>query len=116
EGVPALLLEVVDLDDPVEVGAETTYEIRVVNQGSCASQGLQIVATVPDGMTPQGATGPAPYHVHAQQVVFEPLALLAARADALYRVRVLCRTPGDWRFKVEMKCDQFKAPVHEEES
>lgn len=116
EGVPALLLEVVDLDDPVEVGAETTYEIRVINQGTCASQGLQIIAIVPDGMTPRDATGPAPYHVHGQQVIFEPVPLLAPRADALYRVRVACRTAGDWRFKVEMKCDQFKAPVHEEES
>lgn len=116
EGVPALLLEVVDLDDPVEVGAETTYEIRVVNQGTCASQGLRIIATIPDGMTPRSAAGPAPYRIEGQQVVFEPLATLAARADALFRIRVLCRTAGDWRFKVQMKCDQLSLPVHEEES
>jgi uncharacterized repeat protein (TIGR01451 family) len=116
EGVPALLLEVVDLDDPVEVGAETTYEIRVVNQGSCACQGLQIMATVPDGMEARGAEGPAPYRIQGRLVIFEPLARLAPRADALYRVKVFCKSAGDWRFKVQMTSDQLRLPVYEEES
>ena len=34
EGIDAILLEVVDVDDPVEVGAETYYEILVTNQGT----------------------------------------------------------------------------------
>jgi uncharacterized repeat protein (TIGR01451 family) len=38
----------VDLDDPVEVGRETVYEIRVVNRGNAACINVQIVATVPD--------------------------------------------------------------------
>src|SRR5205085_7625746 len=33
EGLPALLMELVDLDDPVEIGADTAYEIRVTNTG-----------------------------------------------------------------------------------
>ena len=32
EGIPAILLEVIDLEDPIEVGAQTTYEIKVTNQ------------------------------------------------------------------------------------
>ena len=34
EGLAAILFEVVDVADPIEVGGETTYEIRVVNQGT----------------------------------------------------------------------------------
>jgi uncharacterized repeat protein (TIGR01451 family) len=116
EGVPALLLEVVDLDDPVEAGAETTYEIRVVNQGSAASTGVQILATVPEGMVALSADGPVPHRLQGQQVVFEPVAKLAARADALYRVRVRSHKPGDWRFSVQMTSEQLRVPVHEEES
>ena len=33
-GVPAVLLEVVDLNDPIEVGEDETYEIVVLNQGT----------------------------------------------------------------------------------
>lgn len=116
EGVPALLLEVVDLDDPVEVGNETTYEIRVLNQGSCASLGLQIIATVPPEMSPVSAEGPSQHRIQGQQVFFEPMPKLAAHADALYRVRVVGQHEGDARFKVQMSCDQLRVPVYEEES
>ena len=34
DGVASLTMEIVDLDDPVEVGVETAYEIRVKNGGS----------------------------------------------------------------------------------
>jgi len=116
EGIPALMLEVVDLDDPVEVGAETTYEIHVVNQGTAPSTGLQILATVPDGMGPRGASGPTAYRIQGQQVIFEPLSALTPKADAMFRVRVVGQKPGDLRFKVQMSCDQLRVPVYEEES
>ena len=116
EGVPALLLEVVDLEDPIEVGAETVYEIRVVNQGTSATTNLQIIATVPAGMTTRDATGPAPHRLQGQQVIFEKLPSLAAKADALYRVKVVGDKPGDMRFKVQMTSDQLRSPVYEEES
>jgi uncharacterized repeat protein (TIGR01451 family) len=116
EGVPALLLEVVDLEDPIEVGAETTYEIRVVNQGTSPTTNLQIIATVPQGMGIRDATGPAPHQVHGQQVIYDKLPSLAAKADALFRVKVVGEQPGDMRFKVQMTSDQLRSPVYEEES
>jgi uncharacterized repeat protein (TIGR01451 family) len=116
EGVPALLFEVVDLEDPIEVGAETTYEIRVVNQGTSPTTNLQIIATVPNGMSARDATGPAPHRIHGKQVIFEKLPSLAPKADATYRVKVVGDEPGDMRFKVQMTSDQLRSPVYEEES
>src|SRR5262249_44779702 len=98
EGVPGLLLAVADLDDPVEVGAETTYEIRVLNQGSGACSQVQIRAVVPDGMAVVG-TEPAAHGVQGQEVVFDPVAKLAGRADVVFRVKVRAKAAGDWRFK-----------------
>ena len=37
EGLAAIMFEVRDLEDPIEVGGETGYEIRVVNQGTKAA-------------------------------------------------------------------------------
>jgi uncharacterized repeat protein (TIGR01451 family) len=116
EGIAALLLEVVDLDDPVEVGGETSYEIRVVNQGTAPSTAMQIVATVPAGMAVRGASGPTPYRLQGQQVIFEPLARLAAHADTVYRVKVVAQKPGDLRFQVQMTSEQLRTPVIEQES
>jgi uncharacterized repeat protein (TIGR01451 family) len=116
EGVPALLFEVVDLEDPIEVGAETTYEIRVVNQGTSPTTNLQIIATVPNGMTPREATGPTSHRIQGHEVIFEKLPALAPKADALYRVKVVGDQPGDMRFKAQMTSDQLRSPVYEEES
>ena len=111
-----MMLEVVDTDDPIEVGAETVYEIKVLNQGSCTGTGVQILATIPVGMAPRGASGPTPYRFEGQQMVFEPLERLSPRAEVVYRVRVLCQQPGDYRFRVQMRCNQLSSPVIEEES
>jgi uncharacterized repeat protein (TIGR01451 family) len=116
EGVPAMLFEVVDLDDPVEVGSETEYEIRVVNQGSTPAVNVTIKAVLPEGLTFVRAEGPAPYRTQGREVLFDPVPKLAAQADAVYRVRVQAKAAGDWRFQVFLNCAQLTRPVSEEES
>jgi uncharacterized repeat protein (TIGR01451 family) len=116
EGVAALSLEVVDLEDPVEVGGELTYEVRIVNQGSCACANIQITATAPDGLQPREGSGPTSHRMQGQQLVFDPLPRLATKADVVYRIKVRGVQPGDYRFRVQMTCDQLKAPVVKEES
>ena len=116
EGISAMSLEVVDLDDPVEVGGELTYEVRIVNQGSSPCTNIQIVAQVPDGMQARDGSGPTAYRVQGSQAVFEPLQRLATKADAVYRIKVCGLVPGDYRFRVQMTCDQLKQPVVKEES
>jgi uncharacterized repeat protein (TIGR01451 family) len=112
---PELLLEVADLNDPLPVGAETTYEIRILNPGSAALTGLRVTATLPAGLALRDADGPTAYRSEGPRVVFEPLPQLDARADLLYRVRVRGREAGEWRFAVELKCDQLAAPLCKEE-
>jgi uncharacterized repeat protein (TIGR01451 family) len=116
EGVPALRLEVADLEDPIEVGGELTYEIRVFNQGSCPCTGIRITCDVPDGLTAFEANGAAAGRIQGNKVTFEPLAKLATKADAVFRVKVRGDQPGDYRFKVQMNCKQFRLPVNKEES
>ena len=102
-------LEVVDLDDPVEVGGELTYEVRVLNQGRAGCTNIQITATAPEGLRREGS-GPTGYRVNGPQLIFDPLAKLATKADAVYRIRCGAE-PGDYRFRVQMTCDQLRQPV-----
>jgi uncharacterized repeat protein (TIGR01451 family) len=115
EGAPALGLKVVNPDNPVEIGAETTYEIRVHNQGAGACSKVKVEAVVPDGMAVVGAE-PAAHRVQGQRVVFDPVASLAGGADTLFRVKVRAKTAGDWRFKAYLSCDPLQRPVSQEES
>jgi hypothetical protein len=114
EGVAALTLSVVDLENLVEVNAATTYEIRVVNQGSGACSNVRITATVTDGLTPMNADGPSSNRVQGQQIIFEPVPQLAAQGELLFRIKAKGRTPGDWRFKAQLTSDQLQRPVSKE--
>ncbi|MBX7105285.1 MAG: DUF11 domain-containing protein, partial [Gemmataceae bacterium] len=116
EGIPALRLEVVDLEDPVEVGGDLVYEIRIVNQGSCACTNIRIVCDVPEGMQAIEAMGPGNFQLSGAQLAFDPLPKLAPKADVVYRVKARGQQPGDYRFKAQMTCDQLRTPVNKEES
>jgi hypothetical protein len=118
DGLSALLMELVDLDDPVEVGAETSYEIRVTNTGSKTETNLQLSCTVPDRMEFRGAkcAAGAKFHVDGKNIIFDPLPKLAPRADVIYRVKVRGLAAGDLRFQARMKADGLTVPVLKEES
>lgn len=116
EGVAAILFQVVDVDDPIELGGETTYEIRVVNQGSKAATNVQLMATLPPEMRAVAAEGPARHTIEANRVIFEGLSRLAPKADTTYRVRVQGLQPGDLRLSVQLLTDEMTTPVTKEES
>src|SRR5439155_9229173 len=118
EGLSALLMELVDLDDPLEVGASTSYEIRVTNTGTKTETNLQLICEVPEKMEFLGAKGAGGMAFKAQgrEITFEPLPKLAPRADAIYRVNVKGTAPGDLRFRARIKADGLTEPVLKEES
>jgi uncharacterized repeat protein (TIGR01451 family) len=116
EGIAAILFQVVDVDDPIELGGETTYEIKVVNQGSKAATNVRLVAALPPQMRPVSAEGPARHHVEGNLVVFDGLPRLAPKADTTYRVRVQGLQPGDLRLRVQLQTDEILDPVTKEES
>ena len=115
-GIAAILLEVIDLEDPIEVGSNETYVITVTNQGTAVGTNIMITCTLPAEQTYVSSSGPTTAAVAGKKVSFKPLPRLAAKAKATYRVIVKGTKPGDLRFKVEMKSDQMTSPVMETES
>ncbi len=115
-GIPAILLEVIDLHDPIEVGGNETYEIVVVNQGSADGTNIVITCTLPPQQEYVSSAGPAQAQVDGRIVRFAPLRSLAPKAKATYRVVVKGTKAGDVRFKVSMNSDQVESPVEETES
>jgi uncharacterized repeat protein (TIGR01451 family) len=118
EGLPGLLMELVDMDDPIEVGKDESYEIRVANTGTKTETNLQLTCTIPDKMEFRAAKAPAgcTVKVEGRQVIFSPLPRLAARADVIYRVTTHCSAPGDLRFQARVRADGLEQPVLREES
>ena len=116
DGIPAILLEVVDLEDPNEVGSTVTYRIQVTNQGSAAGRNIVIKAIVPAQMEFISGTGPSSVSSAGSNVSFAPLGTLAAGKTATYTIKVRAKAAADVRFKVSMTSAQSSVPVEETES
>jgi uncharacterized repeat protein (TIGR01451 family) len=115
-GIPAMLMEVVDVEDPVRVGGRATYVIRVTNQGSANATNISIVCILEDNVRYISSAGATASSTEGQTVRFFPLGNLAPKAKAAWRVIVEAVRPGDVRFKAIMNADQLTRPVEETEA
>ncbi|MCA9240857.1 MAG: DUF11 domain-containing protein [Planctomycetales bacterium] len=116
EGIAALKFTVLDLEDPIEVGGETEYEVRVANQGTKAATNVRVQVTAPSGMRVISAAGDARHRVQGGLIEFEPIRQLMPRSELTFRVRVQGAQPGDHRLVVEVGSDDLAQPVRKEES
>ena len=56
-GYPALLLEVIDTEDPLLIGEETTYIIQVTNQGTATDTNVVLDVQLPAELKLLSAAG-----------------------------------------------------------
>jgi uncharacterized repeat protein (TIGR01451 family) len=116
KGIAAILLEVIDVSDPIEVGGQETYVITATNQGSAPDNNVQIVCILEDSQSYVSSSGATTGSLAGKTVTFAPLASLAPKTKAEWRVVVKALKAGDVRFSVEMKSDMLQRPVNETES
>lgn len=116
KGVPAILLEVIDKADPIEVGSQEVYEITVTNQGTEKDTNIGIQVELPKEQDFVSAKGPVDYKVDGRTIRFAPFPALDPKAKITYQVVVKGTATGDVRFKTTMTSDVLKTPVFETES
>jgi len=116
EGLAALMFEVADLADPIEIGGETTYEIRVVNQGSKAAENVQVVAIVPPGLRALSGQGETRHTIQGERFSFAPIPSLGPKAETTFRIQVQGTRAGDQRMRVQLTTDDIQQPITKEES
>lgn len=112
-GIAAVLLEVVDDPDPIQVGENTTYTIRVTNQGFADVTNIKVVYTSDEETTPVSSPQGT---VSGKSVNFPTVARLAAKQAVTYTITVKGAKAGDSRNKVVLNADELTSPVEETES
>ena len=113
--IPAILLETVDETDPVKVGENVVYDIKVTNQGSGPDTNIMIKAVVPDGeqyVSTDGATQPT---VDGMNLTFPAIPSLAPKASVTWKVTVKAVKAGDVSFKTSATSDGVKSPAEKTE-
>ena len=115
-GIPAILLETADLRDPIAVGGEVTYVIKVTNQGTSAGTRVRLVCTLPASEDFVSGTGTTAVKAQERTVTMDVLPTLEPKAVAAWQVVVKALSADDARFKVEVSSDQFEQPVFKDEA
>lgn len=113
--IPALLLECVDNQDPVVVGANTVYTIEVKNQGSGADSDIVLNAVLPPELQFVRGSGATNVTANGQNLTFAPLASLAPNDTARWTVEVKALRPADSRFYIEMNSKSLTRSAAETE-
>lgn len=116
KGIPAILLECVDMEDPIRIGNNETYEIRVTNQGSEIGTNIVVKCELPAELEFVSADGPTAASAQGRNISFAPLPTLNAGATAVFKVVAKGLNVGDVRFMVNLKSDQMTTSAMETES
>ena len=115
-GYPALLIEVLDTQDPLIIGEETTYIIQIANQGTADDTNVKLEVQIPEGLSVMSAAGDTKGKISRNNIKFAPYPVLRAKEIIQYRVVAKAIDTGDLRFKAKMTSDLLKRPVPEEEA
>jgi uncharacterized repeat protein (TIGR01451 family) len=115
-GIPAILLEVVDVEDPIEVGGNVTYVIKVTNQGSAPGTNIKVSCELEDTFQFVSSSGATRGSVKGNKIAFASLAQLAPKAQASWKLIAKAIGEGDSRFTVNLNSDQMTRPVTETEA
>jgi uncharacterized repeat protein (TIGR01451 family) len=113
--IPALLLEAVDEADPVRVGNEVVYDIKVTNQGSGPDRNIKVIATLPDGEQFVRANGATQGNIDGQTLTFAPVPTLAPKESVTWKVVAKAVRGADVRFKVTATSDSLTNPAEKVE-
>jgi hypothetical protein len=113
-GIPALLLEVIDLHDPLEVGDATVYEIRVTNQGTGNATNIQLAGEYEE-MSYVASEGQTTIQNAGKNLSFGKFSL-RPKEVATWQIKLKASKVGDHRFKLGMDSDQLQRLVEETES
>lgn len=116
EGIPAILVECVDDPDPITIGENTVYTITVTNQGSAPGTGIKLTAELPGQQDFVSGTGATAVNAAGKTITMAPVATLAPKASATWKVTVKANAAGDVRFRIRVTSDQFTNPIEETES
>jgi uncharacterized repeat protein (TIGR01451 family) len=114
-GSPAILLEKAANPDPVAVGSNTTYTVRVTNQGSAEDENVAISVLVDSELVPISSDDPGAT-ISGQRVTFPVMATLAAKQVVSHHIQARGVTTGDAHTKFIVGSQMLTSPITAEES
>ncbi len=115
EGSASLMMEVQDLDDPVEVGQETAYEVRISNTGSKAAQNVGLTFELPTGIELIRVEAATKHLAKSGLILFNDLPELPPGKTALFRIHIKGEAEGNQRVRARLTSESIEQELITEE-
>jgi len=115
EALADLKLSINDPKGAIPVGAESEYEVRIVNRGSKAAEEIRIVGFFGPHVEPISIHGWRG-EIATGQVDFDPIDRLNAGQELVFKIVARADVPGTHRFRVEVTCANPETTLASEES
>jgi len=113
EGLPALLLEMVDNPGQIRVNEGTVYTITVENQGTAKDTNIRLEVTFPEGVTPVSSPDGT---VTGNKVVLKPYPALQPGGRFAYTINAKGAKEGIHVIEVTRVSDSIPVKISEQET
>jgi uncharacterized repeat protein (TIGR01451 family) len=115
-GAPGAHMSLIDSEDPVAVGDQFTYTIKVLNQSETNTlHNMTIVGLIPGEMVYISADGATSFTVVGQEVRFGALAELKPGETVEFHIKVKATAAGSAVFNATMRWDEFGESIVNQE-
>ena len=111
-----VFFEIDDVIDPIEIGGDTNYRVRIVNQGTKAATNIRLQIDFPVGLAPTSVNGSLRHAIRGQQIIFEPINSMNPNDELSFMINGRGQSVGDHRVVVSMQTDGRTSPVSKQES
>lgn len=115
QGVPALVLVAYDERDPVTVGENTVYDIKVKNQGTASADNIEITARLGDQFEFVEGSGDSEVQGDGTSVQFAAINELPPGETVSWTVRAKANEAGYARLNLELDSTATRRSITEQE-
>ena len=116
EQLAELFFDIDDTADPIELGTDTSYRVRVVNQGSKIATNIRVVVEFPEAITPSAISGGSGNEIQGQTVTLPTIPQLSPGEEKSIAIKAKGIRVGDHRVVIKVQSDDRTVAESKQES
>ncbi len=116
EGQSELAFSIEDDNDPIETDGQTTYIVKIVNNGTRVDNDVQLQIELPEGASVEQVHAPVNYQIVQRVIQFAPIAQMKSKDQQTIRITVRHTREGTHVLRAQLKSKLRPGAVIKEES
>ncbi|MCY2975283.1 MAG: hypothetical protein NTW52_11535 [Planctomycetota bacterium] len=116
EGQSELAFSIEDDNDPIETDEQTTYVVKLTNNGTRIDQDVSLLIELPPGAKVLQVNAPVAYNVTREGIVFDPIPQVKAKDQQSFRFSLQLTQEGTQVVRAQVKSKLRPLAIVKEES